>query len=303
MNYNELVALFLKRSKASNSQKTTQFYEAHTRAITNFFNKRSITDLDDLTFDDVLDFINGSTDIGISNKTINHRVNIIKQLIDLQENKTYDHYLIKDIKKKAVEPKSFMPLQKNQLFAFIDWVKALNLNDKRNLKKACQFLICVQNGIRANELLELKPSNLLLDDNRIKLGHTKNHIVRYAYFNEYTKGLLKQYLSVFKPKNYLFENEKHEKNAIQTFVGLFDVASKQLGFKVTSHMLRATFATTALRNGCNIESVRVMMGHTSVKTTQMYLHMTDEELYQDNLTYNPLAWYEKETKKQKGIRQ
>ena len=193
-------------------------------------------------------------------------------------------------------PVSFMPLNTEDLFKFIKWVKELPVeNHIRNLKKKCMFLIALQNGIRNTEMLEIKMRDLLMDTNRIKLSHTKNGDVRYAYFNDYTKDLLKLYIKQVNPQTYLFENRiTHERMTANTYCDIYTNASNELGINVSSHILRATFATRALRAGCNIESIRIMMGHTNLQTTQMYLHMTDEELFEDNQAFNPLAQYDKE---------
>ncbi len=48
--------------------------------------------------------------------------------------------------------------------------------------------------------------------------------------------------------------------------------------RVTPHVLRHTYATSLIRDGVTLEAVRRLMGHASVQTTQIYLHVTDPEL-------------------------
>ena len=61
-----------------------------------------------------------------------------------------------------------------------------------------------------------------------------------------------------------------------------------IGRRVHPHMLRHTFATEKLREGWDIESLRVMLGHSSVATTQVYLHVDETRLSELQAKAEPL---------------
>jgi integrase/recombinase XerD len=61
-----------------------------------------------------------------------------------------------------------------------------------------------------------------------------------------------------------------------------DIARKaRIKKPIHPHTLRHTAATLYLKNGTNIESIRRMLGHASLSTTQKYLQLTDEEVAKD----------------------
>ncbi len=63
---------------------------------------------------------------------------------------------------------------------------------------------------------------------------------------------------------------------------------KRLNIKVLSpHMLRHTFATYILKNGGNLEEVRLLLGHASYQLTKRYLHLLQEDLALNSLKLNP----------------
>jgi site-specific recombinase XerD len=70
---------------------------------------------------------------------------------------------------------------------------------------------------------------------------------------------------------------------------VFDNWLRPMGFDVTAHRFRHTFATELLRNGADLESVRQLMGHASLETTQRYL-LVDAEWLQQSIDRLPDSW-------------
>lgn len=297
MRITQAVDFLLCEKSNSTRQSTREFYKEHLKPVLKAFYEQGYENVQDISFIDVSGFIAEWESNNLSNKTINNRVDLIKMIITTAsdfERITPDLKKILKIKRRQFASESYQSLTEQQMKDFINYVYNIDENVNRFLKKKCIFLIALQNGIRLKEILSIEIKNVNLGTKTIKLQHTKNGQVRYACFDEYTKSVIEKYIEIYNPKAYLFENNQtHKIMADQTIVESFDIASKQLGFKVTSHMLRASFATLLTKNNMPTEKVRIMMGHTDIRTTQRYIHLVAGDVLNDNREFNPLAIYSK----------
>ena len=92
-----------------------------------------------------------------------------------------------------------------------------------------------------------------------------------------------------KPCEYLFINKLGNKlttRGVELIIK--DIISKtSIKSNVTPHTIRHTFATHLLNEGCDIMSVKELLGHESLKATQVYTHITNEELRNIYLNCHP----------------
>lgn len=148
-------------------------------------------------------------------------------------------------------------------------------------------------GLRVSELSQLKQKdiNLKKDEFTIKGKGDKSRIV---FLSDEAKEWLNRYLDLRSDNNpYLFishDNRTKEKRkqsnpdytpiSERSIQRLVKKHAKQAGItkKVTPHTLRHSFATHLLQSGADIRTVQQMLGHSSITTTQLYTHITDEKL-------------------------
>lgn len=138
-------------------------------------------------------------------------------------------------------------------------------------------------GVRVSELINIKYEDIDFNNRRIRVCG-KGNKERIVYYGEYAEEVLKEYISTHKKNDYgyLFTNYKGDRITDRGIRYIIDNIMKRLAVKVhvTPHVLRHTFATDMLNNGCDIKIVQELLGHSSLRTTEVYTHVTNERLKQ-----------------------
>lgn len=140
-------------------------------------------------------------------------------------------------------------------------------------------------GCRVGELVSMKVSDIDFGRRNILiLG--KGNKERYVTYGEYCEEALKKYLN----DGYLTLNQNHSEYLFLNNKGgpltergvrfLLDKIIQQTSInkKISPHMIRHSFATHLLNEGCDLLTVQKLLGHESIKATQIYTHVTTDRL-------------------------
>lgn len=147
-------------------------------------------------------------------------------------------------------------------------------------------------GIRVSELVSLNVDNIFHFDNQIKIKG-KGGKERIVLYGEKCDNILKDYLKVrneFKPiENALFLNSSGKRLSQRCVRYILDKRIKEISFKkkISPHSLRHSFATSLIRNGADIRVVQKLLGHSSLSTTQIYTHLSLDELKDIHYKFHP----------------
>lgn len=177
----------------------------------------------------------------------------------------------------------------------------LSREELTQIFKACQndkhrvmFRLMYSSGLRRNEMLKLKPEDIDTKDGkrRIRICMGKGKKDRYTVLSEKVLPELRAYFISCRPKEYLF-NGRHKGQPMSN-EGLrhaLRAAVKRARIKknVNMHVLRHCFATHALEEGMDIKTLQYLLGHSSVLTTMIYLHISQTPL---NGAFSPLDKWE-----------
>lgn len=140
-------------------------------------------------------------------------------------------------------------------------------------------------GVRVGELVNIKLKDINKYE-RTVLILGKGNKERIVHYGEYTEDILEIYLNDGYKKinknnlDYLLINNKGTR---LTERGIRDILNRiikktTLSKNISPHMLRHTFATHLLNEGCDILSVQKLLGHESISATQIYTHVTTDHL-------------------------
>ncbi len=159
-------------------------------------------------------------------------------------------------------------------------------NDLKSLRDKAILELLFSTGLRVSELCSLSSEIDLSTDEMSVRG--KGDKVRVVFLSNDAKKAMKEYLKKrtdmsdalfvnIDVKNKENGSQRLTKRSIERIVKHYAIKAG-ISKKVTPHVIRHSFATDLLRNGADLRSVQMLLGHANINTTQIYTHVTDSEL-------------------------
>lgn len=225
--------------------------------------------------------------LGNSNYKSSSVNRILSSLKNYYEYLEYKHLIeynpLKDLNRPKKEKRLPNFINNNDYEKIIK--KSLERTDFIGRRNTLLLELLYSSGIRISEALNIKIKDINMGDKSIRiLG--KGSKMRIVYFGEYAKEYLEEYLKVRNSSlEYLFLNKN---NTLLTRRGAEYIISNLvktslLKKKVTPHTFRHSYATEMLNNGADIRSVQELLGHSSLSTTGIYTHVTNEVVRREYL--------------------
>jgi integrase/recombinase XerD len=177
------------------------------------------------------------------------------------------------------------------------------INATENMKHRLILMATYSAGLRAGEVIALKPEHIHSQRGLIKVVDGKGRKDRYTLLSEKFLKELRQYYRTYRPQHYLFPSSYKGKASLsyQTVREIYNKARKKAGIKRGAglHTLRHSFATHLLENGYDIHKIQLLLGHSCLSTTMIYVHVSRQTL---SKIKSPLDSYDPqdENKKQGG---
>jgi integrase/recombinase XerD len=161
----------------------------------------------------------------------------------------------------------------------IEEVTAL-ISAPKNLKHKFALLLIYSAGLRRSELLNLKTKDINISRRSIHIKGGKGKRDRYVLLAESAVPFLNEYKKQFRPINWLFEGQYGGQYSASSLQSIFQNALQEskVNAYATLHTLRHSYATHCVEEGHNLKSVQDALGHNSLKTTEIYLHISSKAL-------------------------
>lgn len=268
MTRNQIFSNYLLYISSTYTDATYIFYESHLRCFYNYFKE------DEITTENLLKYITYSRKNNISNATINKRILAVKRAYKYNN---LSHLVLENYKKLKETNKRFDVLTDDECEMLLQYVDDAPLS----LQNKVIIHLLYDTGMRLNELLHIRITNINFDKKTIFLEYTKTSSERIVFFRKKTEKLLSKFVTKrIKQNGGSLDDETllitYTKSGIES---LFYRLRKELNFKkLHPHMLRHTFATYLIRKNASMDLIKNILGHSNYDMTLRYLHQNTTDL-------------------------
>lgn len=261
-NYTEEIHKICRRRNLS--EKTERNYVKEAERFFSFVGDNH----DEFTLQDVNDYIDYKIETGAKPQTINTSIANIRFFYQRVLKQIWDYDEVLKQKEKHRLP---AVLSKDEVDRLIDSAPTL-------MHKAI-FAIIYSSGLRVSEAVHLHYDDISRTNRQVHLHETKNRWERYSILSDRCLDVLTEYWFAYgKPRDILFPSKKTGTYITASAVErAFRNTRIKLGYTedVTVHTLRHCFATHLADDGVDIRIIQHLMGHNSVSSTGLYLHLTN----------------------------
>ena len=272
------------RFERNASPQTVQTYEESLREFESYISLRdSGLSLQAVDADLIRDWMEGLMDKGNTASTINKKLSALRSFYRFSLKRGL---VDKDPAHMVTGPKKSKPLpqflregEMDKLLDQLEWG-----NNYKDVRTRTIFILLYETGLRRSELIGLNDSDVDFNARQLKVTGKRNK-QRIIPFGEELAEALIRFMAV---RNEQFENTEGamflgDKGKRLTANQLYVIVRKNLSLvtslkKRSPHVLRHSFATAMLNNGAGLESIKNLLGHESVSTTEIYTHTTFEQL-------------------------
>lgn len=249
------------------SPNTIVTYSDALKSFLTFCNSKAI---EDITNEDVIAYNNDYIlKNNFSSSYQNQIINALKLFFKIIKDSKIDIDKIHRPKREKTLPNV---LSKEEVSRIIDLTV--------NIKHKTLLALIYSAGLRISEALSMRPEDIDSKRMLIHIKNAKGKKDRYTLLSERVLLLLREYYTIYKPKEFLFEGQFGQQYSNRAAQSILKDAVKRAGITkpVSLHTLRHSFATHLLESGTDLRYIQDLLGHSSPKTTMIYTHVSSSSL-------------------------
>ena len=263
-NYHRCPDEYLRKLKELRyTTKTIKTYQSMFEEFINYYNSYDIKKIDDNLIIAFLQYL--VLERKVSSSYQNQSINAIKFYYEHVLGGKRKFYFLERPRKERKLPNV---LNEKEITNTIKLVK--------NLKHKAIIMITYSGGLRISEVINLKIKDIDSQRMQIFVRQAKGRKDRFTLLSKKVLPILRDYFREYNPKDWLFEGVKGRQYSESSIYTIVKEAFQKAGIKkkASPHTLRHCFGTHLLENGTDIRYIQMLMGHASIKTTEIYTHMT-----------------------------
>jgi integrase/recombinase XerD len=251
---------------------TYVYYQFYFQRIANHLGNQELEKVDKNVILDLITKVKKESPT-ISNNTLNKFIGAMKSLIKFSLEKEVKFPYLKMVHKII---QTVSDDNQETIFKYLESLK----HKRQGLRNYLLIKLLLETGMRMTELRNVRIRDLDLENNLIHLKHTKTNTERYVCYKNETKLELIQFIQNRGQNDWVFVNNRSDQLTVACIETLFHKIRRFLGLQqsVSPHKWRHTFATVFLKRGGDLETLRILLGHTNLKTTQKYLHLSKSDV-------------------------
>lgn len=209
----------------------------------------------------------------LAKRTVRNYTVDLKTFFNFLYNEGYTDNICKGLKVIKAEKKAVIPLSAPEVQE-ID--KLFNLKTQLGCRNYCIIHLMLDAGLRSNEVCVLQIHDVNFDNKYIHV-HGKGAKERIVPMARNLRKYLYEYVYVHRRAvscPYFFANGENTPVTDAVIKSMFArIRVKTEIVRLKPHLLRHTFATCFILDGGSVEMLRILLGHESISTTQIYMHL------------------------------
>lgn len=274
------------------SNATILSYQDNLKTFQEFCEKEKKSSLKEIAKEDLKKYLEYLKKKYDCDKTISHHITVLRSFYKFL---MIEKYIDKNPVSYLELPKIRKALPHVLTVEEVNTLLNISVTDAFSARNKAMIELMYAAGLRVSELVNVKLSDIDYEMATIKT-FGKGSKERIIPLGEYAISALKLYeeeyrstLCIKGPREYMFLNNHGEHLTRVGFFKILKKLAKEVGIKTefSPHTLRHSFATHLLDYGADLRSIQELLGHSSISTTQIYTHVSQEKIKQNYEEFHP----------------